>query len=414
VNSWPMWVAVLHAAVTVILALPVLVLALELWAAVFVRPKTTPAAASDEASVGAPTTPRPSVAVLVPAHNEAAGIAATVAGVRAQLQDSDRVLVVADNCSDATAAAARAAGAEVSERFDTERRGKGYALAHGVAALAARPPAVVVILDADCHLGEHCIERLARASAAQQRPVQALDLMLAPHVDGQRAGLMQRVSEFAWRIKNHARARGTAVLRMPCPLMGTGMAFPWALIADAPLASGSIVEDMRLGAELTLRGHAPVFLEHALVTSEFPDGAAASDTQRKRWEHGHLGVIVGLAPRLLAQALTTGRLSLLVHALDLSVPPLALLTLTVLGWAAVSTVLGAVLGATAWVSLAVALALALLASVLMAWWVFGRDLLAAHELASVPWYIARKLPMYLAFLFKRETTWVRTQRRDKP
>jgi cellulose synthase/poly-beta-1,6-N-acetylglucosamine synthase-like glycosyltransferase len=272
----------------------------------------------------------------------------------------------------------------------------------------------VVILDADCHLGEHCIERLAQASATRQRPVQALDLMRAPDIEGQRAGLMQRVSEFAWRIKNHARARGTAALRMPCPLMGTGMAFPWALIANAPLASGSIVEDMRLGAELTLRGHAPVFLEQALVTSDFPDNAAASDVQRKRWEHGHLGVVVGLAPRLLVQALTSGRLSLLMHALDLSVPPLALLTLSVLGWAALSAVLGAALGFTVWVGLSVALAAVLLASVLAAWWVFGRDLLAAHELASVPWYIVRKLPMYLAFVFKRETSWVRTQRRDKP
>ncbi len=405
-SHWPAVLLWLQAGITIGLAVPVLLLALELWAAAFVRPKAAPTIL--------PTSHRPSVAVLMPAHNEAAGIAATVAGVRAQLHDGDRVLVVADNCSDATAAAARAAGAEVSERFDAEHRGKGYALAHGVAALASQPPQVVVILDADCHLGAHCLERLAQASAAQQRPIQALDLMRAPDVNGQRAGLIQRVSEFAWRIKNHARARGTAVLGMPCPLMGTGMAFPWALIADAPLASGSIVEDMRLGAELTLRGHAPVFLEQALVTSDFPDSTAASDVQRKRWEHGHLGVVIGLAPRLLLQAVTRGRAPLLMHALDLSVPPLALLTLSVLGWAALSAALGAVFGFTVWIGLAAVLAAVLLASVLVAWWVFGRDLLAAHELASVPWYIVRKLPMYLAFVFKREKTWVRTQRRDKP
>src|SRR5258708_40020801 len=70
------------------------------------------------------TVERPCCSVLVPAHDEEAGIAATVRNVRDQLMPGDRVLVVADNCSDETAAAARTADAEVSEREDPERRGK--------------------------------------------------------------------------------------------------------------------------------------------------------------------------------------------------------------------------------------------------------------------------------------------------
>ena len=82
---------------------------------------------------GAPTagTSRAPLAVLVPAHDEEEGIAATLAAVLAQLGPHDRLLVVADNCSDATAAVARAAGAEVVER-SSDLRGKGYALAHGI------------------------------------------------------------------------------------------------------------------------------------------------------------------------------------------------------------------------------------------------------------------------------------------
>jgi len=38
------------------------------------------------------------VAVLVPAHNESAGIARTVRSVLPQLRHGDRLLVVADNC----------------------------------------------------------------------------------------------------------------------------------------------------------------------------------------------------------------------------------------------------------------------------------------------------------------------------
>lgn len=59
---------------------------------------------------------RPRVAVLVPAHNESLIIIATLNSLLPQLQAGDRLLVVADNCSDDTAALARAAGAEVIER----------------------------------------------------------------------------------------------------------------------------------------------------------------------------------------------------------------------------------------------------------------------------------------------------------
>jgi cellulose synthase/poly-beta-1,6-N-acetylglucosamine synthase-like glycosyltransferase len=380
---------------SLLLAVPVGMLLLELASALLPR-RTSVASA-----------PRPSVAVLMPAHNESAGVAATVHNVLARLQAGDRLLVVADNCSDDTAALARAAGAEVSERQHSTERGKGYALAHGVAQLSADPRDVVVIVDADCRLGPDCIDQLARHCQATARPVQALYLMRSPPG----AGLVQRVSEFAWRIKNHARARGAALWRIPCILMGTGMAFPWAAIQSAPLASGSIVEDMRLGADLTLAGHAPVFLESALVTSEFPDHAAASDQQRKRWEHGHLGVMISFIPRLLWQGLARGRAAAWGQALDLSIPPLALLAAVVAAWSAL-LVLAALLSAQLlWAWVAVALCAAVVLGVGLGWWRYGRDLLQAHELLLAPWYALRKLPMYAAFLFKRETRWIRTDRR---
>ncbi len=73
-------------------------------------------------------TARPQVAVLVPAHDEASIIGATLASIAPQLRPGDRLLVVADNCTDDTAQLAREAGAEVVERHDARLRGKGYAL----------------------------------------------------------------------------------------------------------------------------------------------------------------------------------------------------------------------------------------------------------------------------------------------
>ena len=111
---------------------------------------------------------RPHIAVLMPAHNESAGIARPLNAIRMQLQPGDRVLVVADNCTDDTAEIALANGAEVIVRNDAERRGKGYALEFGVRHLEAQPPEVVIVIDADClvHAGAACAGGETRGAGA--------------------------------------------------------------------------------------------------------------------------------------------------------------------------------------------------------------------------------------------------------
>ena len=177
-----------------LLAVPVLVLAIQVSSALLAR-KTAPRAQAMSA--------RPaSVAVLMQAHDEAAGIAATIAPVLAQLSGADRLLVVADNCSDGTARIARAAGAKVVERHDELHRGKGYALDCGVKHLAKSPPEAVVIVDADCIPAAGAIDRVARLSVMTGRPVQALYLMHSPPG----APLKTRITEFAWVFKPDAAA----------------------------------------------------------------------------------------------------------------------------------------------------------------------------------------------------------------
>jgi cellulose synthase/poly-beta-1,6-N-acetylglucosamine synthase-like glycosyltransferase len=354
--------------------------------------------------------PRPTragtLAVLMPAHDEAAGIEEAIRAALAQLGSGDRLLVVADNCTDATAALARAAGAEVVERQDSVRRGKGYALDHGVRWLAQAPPAAVVILDADCIAAPDSLQRLAGTSLATGRPAQGLYLMHAP--PGARLEL--RIAAFAWIVKNKLRPLGAAVLGGPCQLMGTGMAFPWPMLRDAPLATGHLVEDMQLGLDLARSGNAPLFCPGAGVSSVFPQDRSAARTQRTRWEHGHLSMLFAVGPRMLALGLVRGRPALMAMALDLMVPPLAALVL----------LLGALAGIdAAWwfgsgdaVPFAAALVALILVTVavLIAWWRDGRRLIGLRELFGLPLYIAAKLPVYLRLLGKRQVEWVRTKR----
>jgi cellulose synthase/poly-beta-1,6-N-acetylglucosamine synthase-like glycosyltransferase len=387
------------AALCAVAALPVLVLVAQVALAGSARAGRSQTSPARDASLD--------VAVLVPAHNEAVGIAATVRSVRAQLRDGDRVLVVADNCSDDTAALAREAGAQVIERSHATQRGKGYALDFGVRHLASQPPAVVLIVDADCTLDPGSIDILADVCRRTGRPAQALDEMEAPAGSGLRA----RVSAFAWRVRNRVRPFGWRRLGVPCQIMGTGVAFPWPLLRDAPLASGHIVEDVKLGVDLALAGHPPVFEPRARVSSEFPASDAAAAAQRRRWEHGNLAVMLRHGPRLLWAAARRGDAGLAAMAADLMVPPLALLTqvqLTLL----LLAVLGALFGAgTLALSIAATSLAALALAILRAWHVAGRDVIGWSELVlTAPAYVLRKLPMYFAFLWKRESSWVRAKR----
>lgn len=351
---------------------------------------------------------RPSVAVLVPAHDEASIIGATLASICPQLQDGDRLLVVADNCTDDTARLARAAGAEVVERHDELLRGKGYALDFGVRHLAQRPPEVVIVVDADCQVTEGAIDRLARRYREVARPVQSLYLMRAPAG----AGMKVQVAEFAWRVKNLVRPRGWARLGLPCQLMGAGMAFGWRDLALINLANGHLVEDVKLGLDLCQQGKPPIFCPQALVTSQFPASQQGLNSQRTRWEHGHLGLMLADAPKRALAAIKGGNGSLLAMTLDLLVPPLALLVLALLGLNLVAwlTYLLVGLAAPAWIALGALGMLGL--AVVLAWARFCRELIPFSVLLYAPFYAARKIPLYLSFLIKRQVEWVRSKRDD--
>ena len=364
----------------------------------------------DVAALDAAVVPRPRVAVLVPAHDEASGVAFTVTTLRAQLASGDRILVVADNCTDDTAGIARGAGAEVTERHDALRRGKGYALDFGIRQLEAAPPEVVVVVDADCELHPGGLERLARVCRSTGCPVQALDLMRAPPG----AGLKTRIAAFAWIVKNHVRPLGAHRLGLPCQLMGTGMAFPWALIRNAPLATGHLVEDMRLGLDLAAAGAAPVFCVDALVTSDFPTDAGGIADQRTRWERGHLGVIVREGPRALWQALRRRRLALAAMVVDLSVPPLTLLVLLLLLQLLVDAL--ALFAGAGTLPLGIALAAFAMLGVAvgLAWARFGRETVSAVEILGAPFYVLGKLPLYLRMFRRQKGEWVRARRDGSP
>ncbi|HIV77983.1 MAG TPA: glycosyltransferase family 2 protein [Candidatus Sphingomonas excrementigallinarum] len=351
----------------------------------------------------------PPFTVLIPAHDEAAVITPTLRAIAAQLRAQDRMLVVADNCSDATATIAAAQGAEVTERHDSVRRGKGYALAHGLAHAARWANPITIIVDADCLLSPNALHQLADRAARTGRPVQG-DYRLEAAADGSRAS---RFSAFAIRVKNYARLLGGSRLGIPCLLTGSGMAFPTILLSRVDLGSGEIVEDLLLGVDLTLQGAAPIFCPEARITSPLPATREAAETQRARWEGGYMSIMRRYVLRLFGTGLARKDAKILGLALDLAIPPLSLLVAGQGALVLLATLWALLSGEVAPLMLGVAQTALLVAAVGMAWLRYGRDLLSPGEVARLPLSVLAKLGFYRRLMRAPQRGWVRTARGDE-
>jgi hypothetical protein len=146
--------------------------------------------------------------------------------------------------------------------------------------------------------------------------------------------------------------------------------------------------------------------------SEFPTSVKGAKTQRQRWEHGHIDTIRRTAPRLLIDALTRRNWDLLALALDLSVPPLSLLGILILGMIGVSG-LAASLGSSS-VALVVSIAslFAFAIATFLAWFRCGRDVLPVGAILWTIPYIIGKLTLYSELVLgKISSEWIRTDRR---
>ncbi|KEQ54259.1 glycosyltransferase family 2 protein [Sphingobium chlorophenolicum] len=372
---------------------PVALFALEIACAFLARPNGEPGEA-------------PAFTVLIPAHDEQAVIAATLSALLPQLRAGDRLLVVADNCSDDTAAIARAMGAEVTERVDADLRGKGYALAHGVAHARQWTNPVIIVVDADCHVESGALSRLAADVARTGRPVQGSYLITAPA----QGRLAMRFSAFAIRVKNHVRLLGCHALGVPCILTGSGMAFPSDTLDSIPIASGEIVEDLLLGIDLARAGHPPVFSPQARIASPLPLDGKAAEIQRARWESGYMSIMRRFVLPLLLEGLRRRKLGLILLGLDIAIPPLSLLCMLLAVLCALSGLWWLAGGGVAPLALLSGMIALFGGAILLAWAGYGRDLLTLREMVLMPVSVLKKMGFYFRLALGPKRGWVRTAR----
>ncbi len=290
------------------------------------------------------------LAVVIPAHNEAATIGRAVKSLQPLGPGAGgaEIIVVADNCSDDTAERARAAGARVLVRDDLERRGKPFALElafrtlfgdavvapaddeptdaappsgppapHDAAPVPEDAPDAVAILDADTVAGADFVAQVRRELAAGADAVQVRYGVLNPH-----ASVRTTLLHVAFMAFNHLRPRGRDRLGLSAGLLGNGFALRREVLARVPFRSRSITEDLHYHIELVSAGLRVRFLDTTEVLADMPTSRAGQATQRARWEGGRLNLARSLVPRL-AKRVLKGEGRLLEPLIDLVTLPLA-------------------------------------------------------------------------------------------
>lgn len=287
-------------------------------------------------------TPALRILVLVPAHDEEHGIAATLDSLASLDYPAElcEVHVVADNCADRTVEVVRARDVAVHVRAAPDDPGKGPALNWLRDRLVASgdPFDAVAVVDADTSVAPGFLREVDAVIRSGSPVVQGYYSVRRPEAS---AAASFRYAALACR--HYLRPLGRTRLGGSCGLYGNGMAFarPIALAHDW---TGHLVEDAELQNELLLEGVSVAFAPHAVVRAEMPDELEAARSQNARWERGRIDLARRYIP-LMARRAVTGpqRLAAADALLDHCTPPLSTLAAVHVGGLAAAT-FGATLG----------------------------------------------------------------------
>lgn len=347
--------------------------------------------------------------LIVPAHNEEAGIERTVASLLRVDWPGDRfrVLVVADNCTDATASLARAAGARVLERQDPSRRGKGFALAFAFeSSLNEGWASSIAVVDADAEVSPNLLEAFAARVEAGAKAVQAHYGILNP-LASWRTQLIT-IAKGAFHI---VRSRARERLGLSCGIRGNGWCVTHELLRQVPYRSFSLTEDLEYGIELGLAGYRVAYADEAHSDADMVSTESIARKQRQRWEQGRFQLIRSRTLPLLTAAVRRPSAVCLDLAFDLLVLPLSYVALNMVAALIALAILGALRdpSASLWGWWALACGAALFLHVMRGWQVSGIGARGLAALARVPGFLLWKVAVLLG---SKAQGWVRTEREE--
>lgn len=269
--------------------------------------------------------PKHSFAIVVSAHNEEQVIGQLVENLHVlrypkELYD---IFIVADNCTDATAAVAKKAGALVHERFDTEKRGKGFAMEWMFERLfkMRRHYDAVVVFDADNLVHPNFLLEM-------NNRLQKGETVIQGYMDAKNPTDTWISGTFAiafWLI-DHIWHLAKYNIGLSSVLGGTGMCISMSVLKRFGWGATCLTEDMEFTMKVLLKGIRTTWAHDAIVYDEKPLTFKQAWNQRKRWAQGHFDIAGRYIPAMMREGLRRRDIRLLDGVLHLLQPHFLLMS----------------------------------------------------------------------------------------
>lgn len=256
--------------------------------------------------------------VLIPAHNEEAGLRATLDSLAALAYPADRVrtVVIADRCDDDTARVAQLCGVRCLERAGGPA-GKGAAIAWAIDQLRRDEVYFdgLVIVDADTLADPRLLEALGAGLDAGFDVQQGYNYLSNPWESP-----FTRIIAVTAILRNRLFYGGKARLGLLAMLTGTGMCFSRRILQRHRWDAFSVGEDWEFSASLLLSGETIHFNAAARVLARESSGLKQASSQRLRWSSGRHAVAATGGRALFAAGIRQRSLALCDAALNLAAP----------------------------------------------------------------------------------------------
>lgn len=224
---------------------------------------------------------------IIPAHNEAAVVANLVESLKNQDYPKDKydIYVIADNCTDNTAEIARNAGAIVYERFDEEKKTKGFALQWFLAQKIEEdaPYDAFCVFDADNVADKNFLKAMNKKLCQGEDVVQGYRDIKNPTDNWITAGY----AIFYWMMNRFYHLARYNLGLSPL-LNGTGFMVRFDVIKPTGWDTKTLTEDIEFSLKNIIEGRKLGWATDAIVYDEQPTSFRQSWSQRERWTVGHI------------------------------------------------------------------------------------------------------------------------------
>lgn len=193
-------------------------------------------------------------------------------------QGKIRVVVLADNCSDATVQVAKLAGAEVWEKT-TPSKGKGDVLNWGIGQL--KDEEAIAVFDADNQVDREWFNMVNDALQSGETVVTG-----CRHSSNPGSSVISGWYTVYWDVMNELSNRVRTNLGLSGKLTGTGFAFKYEVVKAQGWNTRTMVEDVEFSVQCNLAGGRISYVPDADYADEQPESFRAMWRQLRRWATG--------------------------------------------------------------------------------------------------------------------------------